>query len=261
MSDSFHLALAHVLAHEGGYADHPDDPGGATKFGITRATLERFRGHPVGKDDVKALTREEAARVYRRLYWDACHCARLPAGLALAVFDGAVNQGTARAAAMLQAAAGVPVDGRIGPVTLRAVRRRDPVRLLDEFMARRMWHYGRLQRLFQTFGLGWSRRLMATHRAALALLAARTAASAPRAGAAAMPAPAEPRSIDQAKGDRPMAFILKRLQEPSTYAGIAAFLAGFGLLGLTEAEWNQVFGAVAALAGAVAIFIGEQGRP
>lgn len=55
-----------------------------------------------------------------------------------------------------------------------------------------------------------------------------------------------------------MDFIIKRLKEPSTYAGIAAFLAGFGLLGLTEQDWNQIFGALAAVAGVVAIFVKEQ---
>ncbi len=55
-----------------------------------------------------------------------------------------------------------------------------------------------------------------------------------------------------------MDFVIKRLQEPSTYAGIAAFLAGFGLLGLTEQDWNQIFGALAALAGVAAIFLGEK---
>ena len=64
-----------------------------------------------------------------------------------------------------------------------------------------------------------------------------------------------------------MDFILQRLREPSTYAGIAAFLAGFGLLGLTEQDWNQVFGAIAAVAAAVAVFVSartsalETGRP
>jgi hypothetical protein len=55
-----------------------------------------------------------------------------------------------------------------------------------------------------------------------------------------------------------MDFILQRLREPSTYAGIAAFLAGFGLLGLTEQDWNQVFGAIAAVAAAVAVFVKER---
>jgi len=55
-----------------------------------------------------------------------------------------------------------------------------------------------------------------------------------------------------------MSFIIKRLQEPSTYAGIAALLTGFGLLGLTEQDWNQVFGTIAAVAGVVAIFVREK---
>ena len=54
-----------------------------------------------------------------------------------------------------------------------------------------------------------------------------------------------------------MKFIIDRLREPSTFAGIAAFLAGFGLLGFTESDWNQVFGAVAAIAGAAAVFLKE----
>jgi hypothetical protein len=55
-----------------------------------------------------------------------------------------------------------------------------------------------------------------------------------------------------------MTLILDRLKEPSTYAGIAAFLAGFSLLGLTEQDWNQIFGALAALSGVVAIFLREK---
>lgn len=54
-----------------------------------------------------------------------------------------------------------------------------------------------------------------------------------------------------------MKFILERLKEPSTFAGIAAFLAGFGLLGLTESDWNQILGAVAAFAGAAAVLLKE----
>ena len=57
-----------------------------------------------------------------------------------------------------------------------------------------------------------------------------------------------------------MKFVLDRLKEPSTFAGIAAFLASFGLLGLTESDWDQVFGAVAAVAGVVAMFLHERPR-
>ena len=171
MQDNFDLALAHVLKFEGGYSDHPADPGGATKFGITHAVLGAHRGRPVSKADVRALTKAEAAEIYRGRYWRAAACDALPAGIDLAVFDCAVNQGVTRATRFLQKAAKVGADGRIGPLTLAAIAAAGEP-LLTEFMARRMQSYGLLQRLFKTFGLGWSRRLMAIHTAAIALMRA-----------------------------------------------------------------------------------------
>lgn len=175
MQTSFDFALAHVLTFEGGYVDHPSDPGGATNLGITKAVLERFRGRAVTKQEVRALTRDEAAEIYRRSYWLAAACDQLPEGVDLAVFDCAVNQGVGRATRFLQQAAGVTADGAIGARTIAAVKDATPDELLVEFMARRMHGYGLLQKLFKVFGLGWSRRLMATHAAALALVLQRKA--------------------------------------------------------------------------------------
>ncbi len=171
MEANFSVALAHVLEFEGGYSDHPSDPGGATNRGVTMAVLAEWRGRPVTKAEVRALTAEEAADIYRARYWLATVCDALPDGLDLAVFDCAVNQGVGRAARLLQAAAKVTVDGKIGPKTLAAVAKADPQMLLTEFMARRMNAYGQLRQLFKVFGLGWSRRLMATHAVALTLTA------------------------------------------------------------------------------------------
>ncbi len=170
MRKTFERALKHVLIYEGGYTDHPLDPGGATNLGITRGVLSRFRGRRVSKAEVRAITKNEAAEIYERLYWDPCVCSLLPTGLDLAVFDCAVNQGVGRATRLLQKAARVKVDGRIGPKTMAAIKATDTLRLLNEFMARRMRHYGGLRRLFRTFGLGWSRRLMATYGKALQLI-------------------------------------------------------------------------------------------
>ena len=170
MKDNFPAALAHVLRFEGGYSDHPKDPGGATNLGITKAVLARFRGRPVSKTEVRWLTKTEASAIYGRYYWVPTCCDDLPPGLDLAVFDCAVNQGAKRAAFLLQQAANVPADGKVGPITTVTAARADPVNLLGEFMARRMDSYGSLQSLFETFGLGWSRRLIATHAAALAML-------------------------------------------------------------------------------------------
>ena len=172
MHENFGASLAHVLKFEGGYSDHPLDPGGATNLGITLAELSSYRGRPVSKDEVRALTKDEASRIYRNRYWDAASCDTLPSGLDLAMFDCAVNQGVARAKRFLQQAANVDADGQIGPVTLATVSKAPCNQLLTEFMALRMQSYGSLSRLFRTFGLGWSRRLIATHAAAISLLRA-----------------------------------------------------------------------------------------
>jgi lysozyme family protein len=170
LQENFDVALKHVLKFEGGYSDHPRDPGGATKFGITHGVLKQHRGRAVSKDDVRKLTLNEAAEIYRSRYWNAASCDALPRGLDLAVFDCAVNQGVGRASRFLQRAAKVTADGQIGPITLAAVSAARADELLTEFMARRMKSYGSLQRLFKTFGLGWSRRLIAIHAEALDLL-------------------------------------------------------------------------------------------
>lgn len=170
MKESYERALRHVLIYEGKYSDHPSDPGGATNLGITIAVLAAWRGRAVTKADVRALTLDEAAAIYKARYWDNARCDDLPAGLDLAAFDCAVNQGVGRAARLLQQAAGATVDGVLGPKTLSAVRAGDARLILLEFMARRMQGYGSLQKLFRVFGLGWSRRLMATNALALELL-------------------------------------------------------------------------------------------
>ena len=148
MQENFELALKHVLKFEGGFSDHPSDPGGATKFGITHAVLSQYRGRPVSKDDVRSLTLEEAAKIYRSRYWNAASCDAFPSGVDLAVFDCAVNQGIRRARRFLQQAAKVTADGQIGPLTLAAVSSAPADELLIEFMARRMRSYGSLRRLF-----------------------------------------------------------------------------------------------------------------
>lgn len=166
MKENFDRALAFVLQYEGGYSDHPSDPGGATNRGITIAELAAVRGHAVTKDDVRALTVAEAGQIYRTRYWAAIRGDDLPAGVDVAVFDCAVNQGVGRATRFLQQASGATVDGVLGPKTLAAAQHAS----LDEFMAQRMNSYGLLSGLFKTFGLGWSRRLMACYALSASLL-------------------------------------------------------------------------------------------
>lgn len=166
--ESFGPALTCVLAQEGGYSDHPADPGGATMMGITLATLSAWRGVPATKADVRALTRDEVAAIYRANYWNAVSGDDLPAGLDLAVFDFAVNSGASRAIRALQRALGVTVDGLIGPETLAAAGARPPTETIKALSAARL---GFLERLstFAVFGRGWTRRVREIEAAAMKL--------------------------------------------------------------------------------------------
>lgn len=160
---SFDRALQFVLAWEGGYVSHPRDPGGATNLGITHRTLSDYRarnpewGLP---GDVRNLTRPQAARIYRAGYWDPVKGDELPSGIALLVFDAAVNHGPARAIRWLQEAVGVRADGVIGPATLAAVRESTSAVIVREFATLRALGYVATGNM-ATFGKGWMRRLFA----------------------------------------------------------------------------------------------------
>lgn len=169
----FHRAVELVLRHEGGFVHHPRDPGGATKFGITRETLFRVRGCPVSVEDVRELTRLEAIAIYRRLYWDALRADELPSGIDLAVFDIAVNSGPARAARMLQTILAVPADGIVGPATLKAAWRADPTETIRRLTRARLGFLGRLA-TWPVFGRGWRRRVLAVEQGALRLASSPT---------------------------------------------------------------------------------------
>ena len=117
--ENFAACLAQVLLSEGGWSDHPADPGGATMKGITLATYRKYRPGAT-KADLRAIADAEVAQIYREGYWNAVRGDDLPAGLDLVAFDAAVNSGTGRAAKWLQSAVGAVADGRIGAGTAAA---------------------------------------------------------------------------------------------------------------------------------------------
>ena len=121
MIENFKEALAHVLKSEGGYVNNPKDPGGMTNLGCTKTVWEEYVGHPVSEADMRALTPESVAPLYKRKYWDRVSGDDLPSGLDYAVFDAAINSGAGRAAKWLQEVVGVTADGSIGSGTLAAV--------------------------------------------------------------------------------------------------------------------------------------------
>jgi lysozyme family protein len=160
--------VAHVLKHEGGFSEHHADPGGATKRGITRATLQAWRGEEVSVDDVQNLSEQEAREIYRANYWNGVRCDELPPGVDLMVFDACVMSGPKQAAKFLQRAAGMPeeaVDGVVGSRTLGAVQRHAPADLVEAIARQRDAFFDLIvQRKpqLQAFTNGWKSRLRDT---------------------------------------------------------------------------------------------------
>ena len=165
MNDNFEESLAHVLKHEGGYVDHPKDPGGATNLGCTKKVWEEWIGHEVTKDDIKALTIADVSPLYKARYWDKCRCDDLPRGVDFAVFDLAINSGVGRASKLLQRAVGVAADGAIGPATLAAVADANPRELATKICELRL-AFLQVLPTWETFGKGWGRRVKETEKTA-----------------------------------------------------------------------------------------------
>ena len=162
---NFDKALASVLIHEGGYVNHPKDPGGATNFGVTQAVYDAYRKvRGRGQQSVRYISDDEMKAIYKFQYWDQIRGDFLPAGLDYAVFDFAVNSGVGRASKYLQAVLGVPQDGQIGAMTLGAVK--SPVSAINALCDRRMGFLRNL-RTFLTFGKGWTRRVQGVRAHAL----------------------------------------------------------------------------------------------
>ena len=160
-----------MLAHEGGYVDHPQDPGGRTNLGVTQRVWEEWLGRPVSEKEMRALTPMMVKPLYKRKYWDACRADDLVAGVDYAVFDVAVNSGPGRAVKFLQSCVDVTIDGGFGPATLAAVKKAEenPTRLIELYCAKRLEFLQSL-RTFETFGKGWSRRVQEVKDKALKML-------------------------------------------------------------------------------------------
>ena len=166
MKDNFEQSLKMILHHEGGYVNHPSDPGGRTNLGVTQAVYESWVDQPVTEEEMRSLTVEDVTPIYRSNYWDRARCDDLKSGVDFAVFDLCVNGGVGRGAKMLQKVVGVTQDGGIGPQTLGAVSRMDPVDIIEQYAGEREAFYRRLK-TFDTFGRGWLRRNEETRIAAL----------------------------------------------------------------------------------------------
>ena len=158
MKDNWDACFAMVLKHEGGYVNHPSDPGGMTNLGVTKRVWEEFVGHTVDEAAMRALTPDMVKPLYKKNYWDKIKGDQLPAGIDYAAYDLAVNSGTGRAAKYLQRIAGVPDDGVIGPKSLEAILVCNPEETVDAICEMRLEFLQKLP-TWGTFGKGWGRRV------------------------------------------------------------------------------------------------------
>jgi lysozyme family protein len=166
MKQNFEKALTTILAYEGGYSDHPRDPGGPTNEGITQRVYDGYRRRRgLNVVSVRDITDADVRAIYRPQYWDAIKGDELPAGLDLVMFDSAVNSGPGQATKWLQRALKDAklyrgaIDGDLGEGTLGAVASHPDIdALIADVLARRL---GMLQHLstWDAFGAGWERRV------------------------------------------------------------------------------------------------------
>ena len=162
-ASNFRNSLALVLAHEGGYVNHPKDPGGATNRGITQAVYDAFRRyHGLKPQSVRNIADSEVSEIYNKNYWRLVRGDSLPCGVDYAVFDFAVNSGVSRAVRYLQRLVGVKDDGVLGVISLAAIEeaaKRNEEQLIAQYCANRMAFLRSLS-TFPTFGKGWTRRVI-----------------------------------------------------------------------------------------------------
>lgn len=158
--NEFERSLKKVLVHEGGYVNHPKDPGGATNQGVTQRVYDDFRRQmKLAPRSVKELTAAERDAIYRQRYWNLIKGDYLPPGVSYVVFDGAVNSGVSQSVKWLQRALGIKADGLLGPGTLTAVQGvNDHDALIARIIERRMKFLQALK-TWKTFGKGWTRRV------------------------------------------------------------------------------------------------------
>lgn len=145
----FAQCLSFIFLHEGGYSNDPNDPGGETNFGIAAAWQPGL--------DTSKLTRDQAASIYKREFWDLLRCDELPPAVACAVFNFGVQHGPIDAAMALQSVVGARPDGIVGPETVRMANAREALPTARDVIARSVIDQSK-SRNWEKYRYGWTRR-------------------------------------------------------------------------------------------------------
>ena len=159
---NFETALKIVLQHEGGYGNDPADSGGPTNLGLTFEDMKQV-GLPATIEQIKSLTPETAAPIYKTLYWDAMNLDLIKdSAVATCLFDQGVLLGARTAVMKMQGAVGVSQDGQIGPITAAAINAQDGKKLALKFIRENLMRYNQIVRGNPSqlkFLNGWDDRL------------------------------------------------------------------------------------------------------
>jgi lysozyme family protein len=169
MKENFDKCLEMLLSHEGGFVNHPEDPGGITNLGVTKKVYDEWTGRESTEQEMRDLTPDDVAPIYKKNYWDRVKGDSLPSGLDWACFDWCVNSGSGRPAKAVQRAVGATQDGAIGPQTLGLIMEKDPEEIINYVYGVRQDFYKSLK-TFETFGRGWTRRNKETLHQALEMI-------------------------------------------------------------------------------------------
>ena len=169
MKQNFNECLELLLSHEGGYVNHPKDPGGMTNLGVTKRVYDAWIGRESTEQEMRDLTPTDVGPIYKKNYWDKVKGDDLPSGVDWCAFDWAVNSGPGRPAKAIQRAVGATADGAIGPNTLKMVADKKPREIIEYVYQVRQSFYEGLK-TFETFGKGWTRRNKETLEQALHML-------------------------------------------------------------------------------------------
>lgn len=175
-ASNYDRCLARLLVHEGGYTNHPSDPGGPTNFGITIHDYRKYVKPDATALDVRAMKVEEAKSIYRAKYWDAQRCDEIPAGVDDSVFDYGVNSGIGRSGKVLRRILGLPDDtSAVTDHVLAELAKRDAKQVIEAITAERL-HFLKSLRTWPVFGQGWGRRVAEVRTFSLELASAQLVA-------------------------------------------------------------------------------------
>jgi lysozyme family protein len=235
-ADRFETCLARVLVHEGGWSNHPSDPGGATMKGVTQRVYDAWRkGHGLPPHSVRLISEAELAAIYRRQYWDKAGRG-LPVGLDYAVFDYAVNSGAAQAARDLQRVLGVEPDGIIGAMTIAAAQDSKAPDIVS--LCNRRLRMLKGLRTWGTFGKGWQKRVDSV------LMTAVADATGQRIGVKPEPAPGQGNPADKSAART----VTEVLTDKDTLATIGGVVGSAGALASGSGPIQWAVAAVLVLA-------------